>query len=186
MIFFSLCFNLINFCSFKKCYKSFILLDKKGSVSLFYIKQPLKLFIYKQFLSATMFSNIANTYKKHLLISFKQLLLNKISLFSVGCKDQIVVKGLGFKCSFITIKNRLFLIFKLNYSHKITVPIQFEIYNVCFKKDSVVLLESGNKKQLSLLLGLLFRLKPKNVYRENGVFFRRGDSFVSKPNKKKA
>ena len=186
MIFFSLCFNLINFCSFKKCYKSFILLDKKGSISLFYIKQPLKLFIYKQFLSAAMFSNIANIYKKHLLISFKQLLLNKISLFSIGCKDQIVVKGLGFKCNFITIKNRLFLIFKLNYSHKITVPIQFEIYNVCFKKDSVVLLESDNKKQLSLLLGLLFRLKPKNLYRENGVFFRRGYSFVPKPNKKKA
>ena len=130
MIFFSLCFNLTNFCNFKKCYKSFILLDKKGSVSFLHIKEPLKLFIYKQFLSATMFSNIVNTYKKHLLINFKQLLLNKISLFSAGCKDQIVVKGLGFRCSFITIKNRLFLIFKLNYSHKITVPIQFEIYSL--------------------------------------------------------
>lgn len=186
MKFFSLCFNLINFCNLRKCCNSIIMLNKKGGISLLFINKPLKLFIYQKSLSITVFSNNTSIYKKHLLVTFKQVLLNKLFTFLAIRKEQIVIKGLGFRCTFVTVKNRIFLVFKLNYSHRITVPIHFEIFSVCFKKDNVVLLESRNIKQLSLLLGLFFRLKPKNIYRENGVFFRRSVSFISKPGKKKA
>jgi ribosomal protein L6P/L9E len=129
-----------------------------------------------------MFDNSLNT-TKYFFINYSIKLLNKLRIFISGNKKYIVIKGLGFKLDFCSVKSSNIINVKIGYSHRIFIKVPL---NVFFKivKNNNVLLQNKNIIYLNFLINLLFRLRKHNVYKQKG-FFNANGIFISKINKKK-
>lgn len=159
-------------------------MNSNGGIFYRPIEKIITLRIRNNILRVVVFTNAPTNVIKHSLAFLRVQLIKQLAIFACGYKKQVVVKGLGYRVEFFALKNRQFLNFKISYSHKVAVPIHLGVFALR-SKNNVILLESKDQPKLSLILNLLFRLKPYNVYKQKGIFLKQGALFIPKPSKKK-
>ena len=83
-------------------------------------------------------------------------------------KQKLILKGLGFRCYFSDDKTKL--IFKLGYSHLISLEIPKSIYSVTIEKN-ILILEGFNLIKLGTFSKKIKNLKKIDVYKNKGFSY---------------
>lgn len=149
------CFSFIN--------KEKYLVIENSINKPFYIRIPNNIFIIKN-LNVMYITTLVNN---SLLESFSTYLNTCIKNIKTPTKKTLILKGLGLKSTLV--QNSV--VFKLGYSHLITIPIDLEKYRASIGKNYLSLL-SFDKASIGNLIECFYRLKKMDCYKGRGFFYK--------------
>jgi hypothetical protein len=107
--------------------------------------------------------------KTRILSAFCNKILQFIKVFNAGLKKKLKLQGLGLKVNLSETKSSL--IFKLGYSHLISVPVPTELINVTIKKN-LLIFTSIKTIELGNFCHKICLLKKPNAYKGKGIWFK--------------
>jgi ribosomal protein L6P/L9E len=127
---------------------------------------PEKIFFSKEDNTYTFFSKQENAF-------FLESFLQQFSFFTHNVvkksKKKLILKGLGYKCFFSDDKKSL--IFKIGYSHLISVVIPKTITSVIIEKTFIVI-EGLDSIILGNFCKKIKELKPLDIYKGKGIRYK--------------
>lgn len=156
---------------FKK--EKYILIENIITKKIFYLKVPMLLKLKKDNNFIYTETNIEKIY------AFNTILETFFNFYNVPVKKTLLKRGLGFK---ITYQDNSLLVFKLGYSHLITLSINASKFNVVIGKNYISIL-SLYKSEVGNLCEKIFRLKKMDSYKGRGMFIK-NKNFIFKLIKK--
>lgn len=148
--------------------------------SKMYLVIPKEIKIFKR--DNAILLQICNKYYKNLLKVTFNYFLKFLKNYGKTYRKAFVLKGLGLKV--FLFKNRRRVRFKLGLSHLISINIPQRLKIFRNKKKTGLLIESSDSVLLGNFSHVIKSLKKPNSYNGKGITCK-GDSFVSKPFKKK-
>lgn len=128
---------------------------------LVYSKEQKKLWLKKSSKSA----------QKEAFLKMYYILLAQSALgVLVGYRRQLNIVGIGYQVSLEKNKDGSFMVFKLGYSHQVSIKVP-SYATVSCPKPRILQLRGINLQKLNNLAAVLRKLKLPSAYKEKGIYY---------------
>lgn len=140
---------------------------------LVYSKEKRKLWLKKA----------SSSNQKEAFLKMYYILLAQAALgVLVGYRRQLNIVGIGYQVTLEKNKVDSFIVFKLGYSHQVSVKVPSYVSVRC-PKPRILQLRGTNLQKLNNLVAALRRLKLPSAYKEKGIYYM-GEALAIKQGKK--
>ena len=140
-------------------------------------------FVYSKEKRKLWLKNSPKSNQKEAFLKMYHVLLAQAALgVLVGYRRQLNIVGIGYQVSLEKKKADSFMVFKLGYSHQVSIKVP-SYATVSCPKPRILQLRGINLQKLNNLAAVIRRLKLPSAYKEKGIYYA-GESFSLKQGKK--
>lgn len=140
-------------------------------------------FVYSKEKKKLWLKNSWERNQKKAFLKIYHILLSQAALgVLVGYRRQLNIVGIGYQFSLEKKKESNFIVFKLGYSHQLSIKVPSYVSVSC-PKPRILQLGGINLQKLNNLAAVIRRLKLPSAYKEKGIYYA-GESFSLKQGKK--
>jgi len=140
-------------------------------------------FVYSKKKKKLWLKNSSKSNQKEAFLKMYHILLAQAALgVLVGYRRQLNIVGIGYQVSLEKKEADSFMIFKLGYSHQVSIKVPSYVTVSC-PKPRILQLRGINLQKLNNLAAVIRRLKLPSAYKEKGIYYA-GEPFSLKQGKK--